>query len=257
METSSSTSSEVNKITETGYNTSKLYCKGGHMNAKNFYQKTYQRFRRIADNQAGITGLETAIVLIAFIVVAAVFAFTVLTTGLFTTEKAKQTAQAGVGETQSTLTLKGSVIATATEEDCPGDEAICLKTITFKLGQAAGSDPVDLEPLRTLITYSDANNQEIAAYASSGDPRPYTRADVLDALEDAEDPVNWGNRWLLGAGETVDSGEIVEFTLNLLDMGASIEANREFHIEVIPAQGAVIPVVRITPLELKPAMDLN
>jgi len=226
------------------------------MNAKNFCQKTYRRFRRIAIDQAGITGLETAIVLIAFIVVAAVFAFTVLTTGLFTTEKAKQTAQAGVGETQSTLTLKGSVIATATTEDCPGDEEICVKTISFKLGQAAGSDPVDLEPSRTLITYSDANNQEIGVYASDGD-RPYTGAAVMDALEDADDPVNWGNRWLLGAGETVDSGEIVEFTLNLLDMAAGIEANREFHIEVIPAQGAVIPVVRITPLELKPAMDLN
>ena len=226
------------------------------MNAKNFCQKTYRRFRRIAIDQAGITGLETAIVLIAFIVVAAVFAFTVLTTGLFTTEKAKQTAQAGVGETQSTLTLKGSVIATATTEDCPGDEAICVKTISFKLGQAAGSDPVDLEPTRTLITYSDANNQAIGVYASDGD-RPYTGADVLDALDGEGDPVNWGNRWLLGAGETVDSGEVVEFTLDLLDMGAAVEANREFHIEVIPAQGAVIPVVRITPLELKPAMDLN
>ena len=226
------------------------------MNAKNFCQKTYRRFRRIAIDQAGITGLETAIVLIAFIVVAAVFAFTVLTTGLFTTEKAKQTAQAGVGETQSTLTLKGSVIATATTEDCPGDEAICVKTISFKLGQAAGSDPVDLEPSRTLITYSDANNQEIGVYASEGD-RPYTGADVRDAIDGEDDGVNWGNRWLLGAGETVDSGEIVEFTLNVLDMAAGIEANREFHIEVIPAQGAVIPVVRITPLELKPAMDLN
>ena len=226
------------------------------MNAKNFCQKTYRRFRRIAIDQAGITGLETAIVLIAFIVVAAVFAFTVLTTGLFTTEKAKQTAQAGVGETQSTLTLKGSVIATATTEDCPGDEAICVKTISFKLGQAAGSDPVDLEPSRTLITYSDANNQEIGVYASDGD-RPYTGADVRDAIDGEDDGVNWGNRWLLGAGETVDSGEIVEFTLNVLDMAAGIEANREFHIEVIPAQGAVIPVVRITPLELKPAMDLN
>lgn len=226
------------------------------MNAKNFCQKTYRRFRRIAIDQAGITGLETAIVLIAFIVVAAVFAFTVLTTGLFTTEKAKQTAQAGVGETQSTLTLKGSVIATATTEDCPGDEAICVKTISFKLGQAAGSDPVDLEPSRTLITYSDANNQEIGVYASEGD-RPYDGADVRDAIDGEDDGVNWGNRWLLGAGETVDSGEIVEFTLNVLDMAAGIEANREFHIEVIPAQGAVIPVVRITPLELKPAMDLN
>ena len=44
--------------------------------------------RRLGGDQSGITGLETAIGLIAFVVVAAVFAFTVLTTGLFTSEKA-------------------------------------------------------------------------------------------------------------------------------------------------------------------------
>ena len=55
-----------------------------------------------------------------------------------------------------------------------------------------------------------------------------------------------------------DLGQVEKLNpLDLLDMGAAVEANREFHIEVIPAQGAVIPVVRITPLELKPAMDLN
>ena len=222
------------------------------MNAKNFCQNTYRRFRRIAVDQAGITGLETAIVLIAFIVVAAVFAFTVLTTGLFTTEKAKQTAQAGVGETQATLTLKGSVIATS--DGCP-DECE-LKTISFKLAQAAGSDAVDLEPSRTLITYSDANNQEVAEYAGDGD-RPYSADDVIDALDGADAKVNWGNRWLLGEGETVDSGEVVQFTLDMKDLDIAMETNREFHIEVIPAQGAVIPVVRRTPLELSVAMDLN
>ena len=44
--------------------------------------------RKLVREERGITGLETAIVLIAFVVVAAVFAFTVLTTGLFTSEKA-------------------------------------------------------------------------------------------------------------------------------------------------------------------------
>ena len=39
--------------------------------------------------QRGITGLETAIVLIAFVVVASVFAFTVLTTGIFTSQEAQ------------------------------------------------------------------------------------------------------------------------------------------------------------------------
>lgn len=222
------------------------------MNMKDIHRKPRQLIRKLAVDQSGITGLETAIVLIAFIVVAAVFAFTVLTTGLFTTEKAKQTAQAGVGETQATLTLKGAVMATS--DGCPTECEV--KTITFKLAQAAGSDAVDLEPSRTLITFADANNQEVGIYASSG-ARPYTSAQVNSALDAASDNLNWGNRWLLGAGETVDSGEVVEFTVNVEGLGTPMETNREFHIEVIPAQGAVIPVVRRTPLELSANMDLN
>ena len=41
-------------------------------------------------DQRGITGLETAIVLIAFVVVASVFAFAVLSTGLLSSEKSKE-----------------------------------------------------------------------------------------------------------------------------------------------------------------------
>ena len=47
------------------------------------------RLSRVYKDERGITGLETAIVLIAFVVVASVFAFTILTTGLFGTSKAK------------------------------------------------------------------------------------------------------------------------------------------------------------------------
>ena len=56
--------------------------------------KVFGPLQNLYSDRSGITGLETAIILIAFIVVAAVFAFTVMTTGLFSTEKAKTTAQA-------------------------------------------------------------------------------------------------------------------------------------------------------------------
>jgi len=46
--------------------------------------------------QNGITGLETAIVLIAFVVVASVFAFTILSAGVFSSEANKQTIHAGL-----------------------------------------------------------------------------------------------------------------------------------------------------------------
>ena len=65
---------------------------------------------RVKD-QRGVTGLETAIILIAFVVVASVFAFTVLSTGIFSAERGKETIHAGLRQAKSSLQVKGSVIA--------------------------------------------------------------------------------------------------------------------------------------------------
>ncbi len=54
--------------------------------------------------------METAIVLIAFVVVASVFAYAVITTGLFSSEQAQTSAQAGVEAAKSTMSPKGSMV---------------------------------------------------------------------------------------------------------------------------------------------------
>jgi flagellin FlaB len=53
---------------------------------------------RKLEQEKGVTGLETAIILIAFVVVASVFAFTVLSTGIFSAERGKETIHAGLRE---------------------------------------------------------------------------------------------------------------------------------------------------------------
>ena len=58
-------------------------------------------------DQRGVTGLETAIVLIAFVVVSTVFAFAALSTGLFSADKSKDTIEAGLAEARSTVEVKG------------------------------------------------------------------------------------------------------------------------------------------------------
>lgn len=65
----------------------------------------------ILKQQRGVTGLETAIILIAFVVVASVFAFTVLSTGIFSAERGKDTIHAGLKGARSSLAVKGSVVA--------------------------------------------------------------------------------------------------------------------------------------------------
>jgi len=76
--------------------------------------------KSIWKDEKGITGLETAIILIAFVVVAAVFAYTVLSAGLFSTQKSQEAVYSGLEETQSTLELKGAVVGNGKAElnDC-------------------------------------------------------------------------------------------------------------------------------------------
>lgn len=68
-------------------------------------------------DQRGVTGLETAIILIAFVVVASVFAFTVLSTGIFSSERGKETVFAGLQEARGTIEPKGGVIANGLTAD--------------------------------------------------------------------------------------------------------------------------------------------
>ncbi len=92
-------------------------------------QKRY--FKSIYKEQKGITGLETAIILIAFVVVASVFAYTVLSAGLFSTQKSQEAVYSGLNEAQSSLELKGSVVANAVAQ---------LDSLDYPLGFVAGAN---------------------------------------------------------------------------------------------------------------------
>jgi len=144
-------------------------------------------------DQRGITGLETAIVLIAFVVVASVFAFAVITTGLFSSEKAASSAQAGLGEASTTLTPKGAVVARAN----PALDS--LATVKFKMTNS-GTDSVGLDPGSTLLTYTDTGNLITLVNSATsngvGETAPW-----------------WYSEWKLGTGNSLDSGEVVEITV--------------------------------------------
>ena len=73
--------------------------------------------KRLRTIQQGITGLETAIILIAFVVVSSVFAYTVLSAGLFSSEKAKEAVYSGLEGTRSSMVIEGGVYATGVKAD--------------------------------------------------------------------------------------------------------------------------------------------
>ncbi|MBI2723803.1 MAG: hypothetical protein HYX50_01950 [Chloroflexi bacterium] len=180
--------------------------------------------------ERGITGLETAIVLIAFVVVAAVFAFVVLSTGLFSSERGKETVYAGLAKTRGSMELTGGVLATS--------NATQIQQVTFDLTLAAGGDQVNLNPTdttnRTVISYIDN------AYTNNN--IPYTVAVIT------------GN-----ADNLLEQGELLEVTVDFTtDANIILGTNRTFTLELKPPSGSYMVVQRTTPASLAATViDLN
>ena len=190
----------------------------------------------LGTDQRGITGLETAIVLIAFVVVASVFAFAVLSTGLLSSEKSKETVLGGLEETSSTLSIRGDVIG-----DADSTKA-WIDTVKFTLTSAAqAADAVDLSSTGVVITYLD-QDQALNCTNGSGSGSSYCF---------------WTTSWIIGSGDLVDPGEQVDVTVDLSNMTPVLGLKKEFTIQVKPNKGVVVIVNRTTPPEFKAIQALN
>ena len=99
-------------------------------------EKVMKLLGRSAKNEQGITGLETAIILIAFVVVATIFAFVVLTTGVFSAERGKETVFAGLEKARGSMEIRGGVVVTAT------GTTLAVDDIQFAVATSAGGEPV-------------------------------------------------------------------------------------------------------------------
>ncbi len=178
------------------------------------------RFARDVRGERGITGLETAIVMIAFVVVAAVFAFVVLSTGLFAAERGKDTIFAALAKTRGAMALTGGVIATSDQSK--------ITTITLDVTLAAGGDSVNLDPNstsnKTVISYQDStiSNANIT----------YTTAVVTG-----------NNNYVL------EQGELLELNITL-PSGSNVTANKTFTLEVKPPSGSFMIIQRTAPASL-------
>ena len=101
----------------------------------------FRKLLKTLRGQRGITGLETAIILIAFVVVAAVFAYTALSAGLFSTQKSSEAVYSGLKEAQSSLELRGGVIAIAGTTGAEGTGTV--QQIELIVSNVLSGEPID------------------------------------------------------------------------------------------------------------------
>ena len=195
--------------------------------------------KRLWRDERGITGLETAIVLIAFVVVSSVFAFASLSTGLFSSDKSKETINAGLEEASGTVELRGSLIGKGIDTTGTGDgtDPTAIDELTLHVANAAGGVAVDLTPGNTLISYIDADQ---SVTLGSGD---FTATGLGAA--DSDNLVEPGEMY-----EVKVTGLVAKLTTDL-------PKDKVFIIEVKPPKGAVVHLERRTPVQLENYNDLG
>ena len=111
---------------------------------KNMFKILWKRSR-------GIVGIEAAIVLIAFVVIAASFAYVVINMGFFAAQEAKSTIDKGIQEATSALELDGFV----TGKTNSSNAAVTYLAIPLKL--AVGKDQVDLASNSVVVAVQCGN----------------------------------------------------------------------------------------------------
>lgn len=171
------------------------------------------------------TGLEAAIVMIAFVVVSSVFSFVILNAGFTTTQKAQDVVHAGVNQASSTLQIQGDVYGSANTSGGP----VTLVTIMLKTGIPYGS--VDLNRTTFHISTDSAN-------------------EILNKGTDLSDP-DLGE-WTIHERFGDTTGQAAQLGINdqvsiEIRPSFSLSPGKKFTLEVIPAGASGFSITRSIP----------
>ena len=208
-------------------------------------------------DEKAFTGLEAAIVLTAFVVVAAVFSYVVLGAGFFTSDTAKQTIHTGVDQATSSIELVGDVAAYGC--NATGNTTVTpdrIKYIVVTVALTAGQNPLDIGSGVTIISYADENVYyndlyDNTLYSGRSNSTLSTQAILAwTGDSDSDTMLEYGEKakitipiWGL-AGNT---------TVSVIDLNS----NDRFTIEIKPAKGSVLPISRTIPSEIKKVTNLH
>jgi archaeal flagellin FlaB len=179
------------------------------------------KWNKISKDDKAFTGLEAAIVLVAFVVVAAVFSYVMLGAGFYTTQKSQEVVHTGVSQASSSVVVSGDIVI-------EGNTSGYVRNVTFYVSNTAGGSPVDLG--KSMLTYTDSD----------------------DFVADCD----WISKAVLTTEDTpddlVERGEKYKITAKLYNTSeVSLPGlNEKIKLELKPPDGAVLVLERTMPPEI-------
>jgi flagellin FlaB len=202
-------------------------------------------FKSLHRSQKGITGLETAIILIAFVTVASVLAYSVLSAGIFSSEKGKAAVYNGLDQASASMQVRGDVLAI--EDGTTGK----VNQIQFTVASVLQDSQVDLSDNAggdggnsVVINFDDgtihAENVSWTSVLQGAERGDKSAPSIMDPNEAFLITVDVPDDTPKAAMETADTAAYSTFT-----------------IQVIPPKGAAITITRTLPGVISSVMNLH
>jgi flagellin FlaB len=190
-------------------------------------------------SRRGLTGLETAIILVAFVITSSAFAFVVLNMGQLSAEQAQSVISSSMEESSTALKMDPNIIGTFSNVT-GAQSTICLTKATLYISLSQGQVPIDMDDSKVVITYSNPRCQGVV-YDSNTNVTTIT-------------PVSGDGDTMLEAGEKFKV--VIDFTA--IDKSAMDPAQgdmnnvythpyEQLRIEIQPSSGAKLSIERIIP----------
>jgi archaeal flagellin FlaB len=174
-------------------------------------------------SSCAFTGLEAAIVLIAFVVVAAVFSYVVLGAGFYTSQKSQETVYKSVEQATSNIQMVGNVYGVASVP------ATGINRIEFSIALTPGAPTADLT--RMTVVYSTDTVLPVTYYYG-GAVKDATHFSAMKS----------------GTSTPAPAMEQTQQVTVGIDMPADspLKANTRYNLEIRPIKGSVYSFSRTT-----------
>jgi archaeal flagellin FlaB len=170
------------------------------------------------------TGLEAAIVLIAFVVVAAVFSYVVLGAGFYTSQKSQETVYKSVEQATSNIQMVGNVYGL-------GSASSGITTIMFSIALTPGAPTADLTKMTVIYSSDTVTPVKYTYGGATADASQHTFSAILS-----------GTTTVVPAMEQNDQ---VTIRINLASSDV-LHANNRYNLEVRPVKGAAYTFTRMS-----------
>jgi archaellin len=186
---------------------------------------------KIHQKEEGTIGLQTAIILIAFVIAGSVFSYVVVSAGLYSAQKVKEVFNTGMEETMTVVVLKGDVIAKMENRE--------VKKLYLIVGITAVGNSVD------FTSTENSTNKVVISYVDADHFLP---------------SVNWTVQKLsaVNADNLLDRNELFLITVDLSNAATlNIGRYKGFSLEVKPPAGPALIIERTLPGKVDQYVDLH